>query len=266
MQMTGSVLGVDVGYSTSRRSSAVCRLDWNEHQVSWTIARFRALDHERDEVIKGVAGDALLAAAAFDGPLQPSLTIIGAYRAAERMLSRRLQPFIGKPGQASAPVGKRLNEHANLCALSVIKNCRINQAAHGIAIHQTAIVEAFPSSFLGVMIANPKEIQVHRNNRSDVFYKHLVMTGGLAALIQFCVPDRSLADNLAWVTNHDDRAALVCAVSALCVAAGNYTAVGDIRGWIILPPLRFVQGWAANELRANAAESLQSFCISRMRQ
>jgi hypothetical protein len=52
---------------------------------------------------------------------------------------------------------------------------------------------------------------------------------------------------------HDDRAAHVCALTALCVAARDYTAVGDEDGWIILPPSSFVQGWAMDALRANAA-------------
>jgi hypothetical protein len=46
------------------------------------------------------------------------------------------------------------------------------------------------------------------------------------------------------VTNHDDRAALICALTALCVAAGDFTAVGDADGWIVPPPRRFVQDWA----------------------
>jgi hypothetical protein len=52
-----------------------------------------------------------LTAAAFDGPLRSGLDLIGRYRVAERMLTRRLQPHIGKPGQSSAPVGKLLNEN-----------------------------------------------------------------------------------------------------------------------------------------------------------
>ena len=56
ISQTGSVLGVDVGCSPTRRSSAVCRLDWNEGRVSWTIERFRAVEPEQDGVITRVAG------------------------------------------------------------------------------------------------------------------------------------------------------------------------------------------------------------------
>jgi hypothetical protein len=54
------------------------------------------------------------------------------------------------------------------------------------------------------------------------------------------------------ITNHDDRASLVCALTALCVAGGDYVAVGDHDGWIILPPRRFIQDWAWRDLVANA--------------
>jgi hypothetical protein len=53
-----------------------------------------------------------------------------------------------------------------------------------------------------------------------------------------------LLQTLEGVVNHDDRAALVCAATALCVASGDYTAVGGQDGWIILPPLVFIKPWA----------------------
>ena len=60
----------------------------------------------------------------------------------------------------------------------------------------------------------------------------------------------------AWdsVKNDDDRMALVCALTALAVAAGDYVAVGEERqGWIILPPKAFVQAWALRHFEDNAA-------------
>ena len=47
---------------------------------------------------------------------------------------------------------------------------------------------------------------------------------------------------------------LVCALTALCVAVDEYTAVGDEDGWIVLPPVSFVRDWAMEALKANAAE------------
>ncbi len=253
MWSQGSVLGIDVGCSPTRRSSAVCRLDWDEQHVKWSIARFRAVEPDRTEAITRVAGHVPLTTAAFDGPLRRGFDVIGRYRAAERMLTRQLQSLTGKPGQATTPIGKLLNEHANLNVAVVLEHCDLALARHHAAIHEKAIVEAFPSSFLGVMIETPKALNARRADRSDTFFQHLARAGALQRLINHCLPGRLIGQHPSAVTNHDDRAALVCALTALCVAARDYTAVGDEDGWIILPPSSFVQGWAMDALRANAA-------------
>ncbi|MGL4727379.1 MAG: hypothetical protein ACRCWO_01355, partial [Bosea sp. (in: a-proteobacteria)] len=58
--------------------------------------------------------------------------------------------------------------------------------------------------------------------------------------------------SLEAITNHDDRAGLVCAITALAVAADDYTAVGDNNGWMILPPWSFIQPLGQGLLLANA--------------
>jgi hypothetical protein len=171
------------------------------------------------------------------------------------MLTRRLRPHIGKPGQASAPVGKLLNAHANACANAFLQNCDVGVASHSLAIHERAIAEAFPSSFLGVMIADPVAFKTRRGDRSDTFFRHLAEAGTINRLVGHLLPGRILRKHPSSVVNHDDRAALVCAITALCVAAGDFMAVGDDEdGWIILPPRNFVQDLALDLLHANAAE------------
>jgi len=204
--------------------------------------------------MKKMAGAAPILAAAFDGPLKRGLGIIGRYRTAERMLTRRLRPFAGKPGQASAPVGKLLNDHANRCVTAVLDHCAVSPAEHSVAIHERAVVEAFPSSFLGVMIDDPKALKARRGDRSDTFFDHLAIAGVLNQLLEHCLPGRSPSVDPITVTNHDDRAALVCALTALCIGSGDYTAVGDEDGWIVLPPASFVRAWAIAALDANAAK------------
>lgn len=256
----GSALGIDVGCSPTRKSSAVCRFDWNELTVNWSIQRFRATDEERRRAIVGAIDSNRLEAAAFDGPLRSDLSEIGVYRVAERLLTRGLRIMIGKPGQSSAPVGKLLNLHANHCARIVLETGLLGEARHSVRIHRSAIVEAFPSSFLGVMIKEPKTLAVRRGDRSDRFFVHLTQSGALERLILHCLPGRSMAGDLMAVRNHDDRAALVCAVTALCVASGSYSAVGDDNGWIILPPSAFIEPWAIELLRKNQAE-LDKGCL-----
>lgn len=248
------MLGVDVGFSATRASSAVCRLDWDAMRITWVTRRFRAVPAEREAAVVAVAGDARLAAAAFDGPLRAGLEVIGRYRVAERMLTRRLQSKIGKPGQASAPVGKALNTAANECAAVVIKACQLAPATHAVRIDRKAIVEAFPNAFLGVMLRDPSTVAAQRDDRSDVFFQHLTDKGTLRLLLQHLLPNRKLEQSLSGVVNHDVRGALICALTALAVAADDYTAVGDNDGWIILPPRRFVRSWARRDLEANARE------------
>lgn len=141
MRPAGSVLGIDVGFSPTRRSSAVCRLDWDARRVAWTIRRFRALPAEQAAAIMDVSDGAerRIEAAAFDGPLRRGLDVIGRYRAAERMLTRRLGVRIGKPGQASAPAGRKLNAAANECARIVLERRRIASATHAVPIDGRAV-------------------------------------------------------------------------------------------------------------------------------
>ncbi|MDX1217396.1 DUF429 domain-containing protein [Sinorhizobium medicae] len=256
----GSVIGIDVGCSPTRRSSAICRLDWSASSISWEIVRFRAVEPERENVIARVGAGRPIVAAAFDGPIRRGFDIIGRYRTAERMLTRRLRPLIGKPGQSSAPVGRLLNHHANECARYLVTHSDLQPALHRVPIDDKALVEAFPSSFLGMMIENPVHLAARRGDRSDTFFQHLANVGILRSLIEHSVPGRQIANDLSRIVNHDDRAAFICALSALCIATGDFVAVGDDDGWIVLPPRRFIQPaqWALLELNAGeeAGETL----------
>jgi hypothetical protein len=251
---SGSVIGVDVGFSAARRSSAICRLDWSLNTVEWEIDRFRALEAERTRAIANVATGHLIAAAAFDGPVRKGFDLIGRYRTAERMLTRRLGRLIGKPGQSSAPVGKLLNFHANECARELVAHCEVMDARHESRIDRKALVEAFPSSFLGMMIPNPAELVTKRGDRSDKFFEVLLETGRLRELIDYLFPGRRIAMELSRIVNHDDRAAYVCALTAACVASGDFVATGDDDGWICLPPRSFIEPLQWSMLTDNAHE------------
>ena len=52
----------------------------------------------------------------------------------------------------------------------------------------------------------------------------------------------------------DDRAAVVCASTALAVAAADYVVVDDEDGWIVLPPRSFISPWAWTLLQQNAQQ------------
>ena len=249
LPQAGSVAGIDVGFSERRRSSAICRLDWNAGCITWNIKCYRAEEDEREAIIQEIIGDHSLLSVAIDGPLCRDFVPISAYRPAEMMLTRRLAKYIGKPGQSSAPVGRKLNAEANRCAELVLRTACVAAATHDENIAPECLVEAFPSSFLGVMLTTPKNPP--RRRKSDIYFQELESQGVLEKYLNKFFPGRSFQSTIKSVTNHDKRAALVRAFTAVAVAANDYCAVGGEYGWIILPPRRFIQSWAWNLLECN---------------
>ncbi|MET3924420.1 hypothetical protein [Devosia sp. 2618] len=260
----GAVLGVDVGGSLTRRSTAVCRLSWTPSAVSWTIERCTAEPvQRRTSIERVVAGQALLAAA-FDGPLARGFEAISRYRPAERMLTRGLGRHIGKPGQSNTPVGRALNEQANACAGAVLSLGVLAEARHTEAIDRFAVAEAFPSAYLGLLLGDPAAVPAVRSNRSDQYFAALAGHGTLSAIVRRFLPGRELATGPVAITNHDDRAAFVCALTALGLAGGDYCAVGDpYDGWIILPPMSLIAPWAQGLLAANVEPGLPGAFVVR---
>lgn len=245
MNTEGSVLGIDVGWSRKRRSSAICRLSWNTQEIEWKICRFSAYDSDRKNAIKHTVDDHELASVAIDGPLQPGFNEIGHYRIAERILSRgELSKQIGKPGQSNSPNGRNLNVQANKSARLVKNLCCIREANYHVRIDKCAIAEAFPTTFLGVMLEDPIVVQGSKE-RSDRYFVHLANCQHFDRFLEDMLNGRKLMYTPKAIMNHDDRAAFVCALTALCIANEEFVAVGDKKdGWIILPPRRMFADWA----------------------
>lgn len=239
-----------MGWSPTRATSAVCQLRWDAKRIHIDVKRYRADVTERAQALKAILDQPLLAVA-LDGPLQTGLTEASTYRYAERLLTAKLWRSIGKPGQSSSANGKCLSRHAMECASILVGSYEVGAAEHIHNIHTKAVVEAFPTSFLGVMLADPTGLKSKKRSSSDIFFERLTDDETLVRLLDRLLPDRMLVDSLSSVRNHDDRAAIVCAITALCVAANDYTTVGDNDGWIILPPLDFVQTWASDIILQN---------------
>jgi hypothetical protein len=251
---SGHVLGVDIGFSPDRPTGAVCLLSWSPARIDWRLGRFRYRAEERYRVLAQTVNGKPLLAAAFDGPLRGDLAVIDRYRMADRMLTRRLQKRAGKPGPANTPQGRLLNQATNEAARVVLDLGGLAAARHATAIHERALAEAFPSSFMAFMLPDPTPLVRGRAGKSDRFFASLLAQGLVDRYMRHYVPLAEF-DNPALVTNHDDRAAFVCALTAMAVAAGDHAAVGDANGWIILPPRALMQAWAFDQLCANALEA-----------
>ncbi|MFO0554321.1 MAG: hypothetical protein U0271_38425 [Polyangiaceae bacterium] len=223
---SGVVLGIDVGWSTEHKTTGVCVLSWTLTEVFVNPLR---LQSGEDAGLKCPIGDRTILALGIDGPIRGGLDEIGIYRLAEQMLTRGFARYIGKPGQSSSGNGRKLNAGANRMAQSVLALNKLVRAEHRARIHERAVVEAFPTSFLGVML-DARRAPPH-GPRSDVYFQHVL------GLLGRLLPGRQLArGSFAQIEDHEERAALVCALTALSVAARQYVAVGDDNGYIILPP------------------------------
>jgi len=213
-------------------------LVWDQERVDLSLVRFTAKQEDVRTSLTRTLNGRSVKTAALDGPLRNDLNTIGVYRAAEQILTRQLWRHIGKPAQSSTPNGIELNVAANSVARILIEIGAVEIARHEGNILPVSIVEAFPTTFLGVMLK--AGFPVKRGKRSDSYYKHLTAGesgGALGGLIRRLLPGRRIPEELSRVSNHDERAAIVCAISALCIAKGQYTAVGDENGFIIMPPV-----------------------------
>ena len=122
--------------------------------------------------------------------------------------------------------------------------------------HERDVIEAFPNGFLGVLLTDDAYAQMPRLNRNEKFDWLMDRCvdrqafDGIRQLINW--PDDDLWKALLSNSQHDERAALICAVTAACVWAGYYVAVGEkVGGYFFLPPWRLWQTWAKDALQAN---------------
>jgi predicted RNase H-like nuclease len=257
----GAVIGIDAGWSEKRSSSAACVLEWSNTKVLvHDPVCFRATSCDIECTLGEAIAKRTITVAAVDGPLREDLTVIGAYRRCEQLLTRRIAPVIGKPGQSSSPNGRRLNQAANTFARWLLANMLTPAHLTRAPIVGKEIVEAFPTSFLGSMLDQHAVPPHKRGKRSDAYYEKLAEDRTLVHLVERLLPGRCVPFDFAAVRNHDKRAAVACALTALCVAAQQYRAVGNKDGYIILPPVKSagatagLQPWALKLIEANETE------------
>lgn len=159
------------------------------------------------------------------------------YRAADALLSRGVLQKRGKPGQTSSPVGQQLHRHATELAMLALDSVAVAYSNHWDPIHAKCVVEAFPNMYLAALV-HECDFPPLARDASDRYWEILVeRSDRLVALISHLLPGRQLITELNKVRNHEHRAGVVCALTALSVVMADYVSVGDTEdGHIILPP------------------------------
>ena len=120
----------------------------------------------------------------------------------------------------------------------------LQDADHPDPIYEARILEVFPTSFLAVLLTDADytavadqyaHSKVPRGKKSDKFWEKAIEMRALQCLVQTLTGFKP--EGLEAITDHDHRAAFICALAALCVAKNQYVAVGDPEdGHIVLPP------------------------------
>ena len=121
-------------------------------------------------------------------------------------------------------------------------------------VEDSNIVEAFPNAYLGVCV--PDEVydqmpSLQRGQKFDWLFDCWVERGLFRRVIEK-IGLEQLADlETSFNRNrrHDERAALVCVLTAAGVFTGHYAAVGnEAGGYFFLPPWHSWAAWAREEL------------------
>ncbi len=250
LPQSGRVLGVDVGYSETKRTTAFCCLSWTQDRIDCSESSATAANTSREQALLAVGGQdkSQFLSIAIDGPLRPHLRVLDAYRTAECLLSRGAFQKRGKPGQTNAGSGPELHKHATLLAEMVLRDSKVGPAKMPFSASSFGVYEAFPNLFLGVL-CDERNYPVRPSKGrywTDCLFP--LVASRLDKLIGTLLPQRRFT-SVASTDGHEPIAALACAVTALAAAAGQCVAVGaSTDGYIVLPPISFWGSSAEGEV------------------
>jgi hypothetical protein len=246
------VAGLDIGFSTTRRSAGVGVYDGEQ---------IKLIDCFGVEACKSLIRFGTYDIVAIDGPIVPKDFDITEVRLVERLFCRGLFQKRCKPGMSHIPnTGVRLREEAGKAADLLFDALHDPQNVSSFPrVRKGPIIEAFPNAFLGVCLdddvfaAMPS---LQRGKKFDWLYeqwrsKHLV-----AKLLRLTEEERVLFQTEFDKTgHHEHRAALICVLTGLLTAHGHFTAIGDVQGgWFFLPPWSCWKEWARDAINSGIRE------------
>ena len=240
-----SVAGLDVGLALNRKTSGVAMI------VGRSIDLSRR--HGGAHAYGPILAHAPFQMIAIDGPILPVGGDALSVRAVERLFASSLFQRRCKPGFSHVlGTGLQLRMAAGsaadcLAAAAPLVGASVPTCRPG------SIVEAFPNAFLGVCLDHPcygAMPALKRGRKFDWLYEQWIRCDLVARLP---VPGHleELPTRFACTSNHEERAALICALTALLTARGTFTAIGDeTGGWFFLPPWEVWQPWACDAVEA----------------
>lgn len=223
-----SLLGVDVGYSERKSTTG---LAWRVNGSVQACLAGSTWASRSAVLPRDVSFDL----AALDAPLVPKTETIPR-RGCEAVFYRGAFWNRCRPGMSHHGRGLKLREAGKTAAVQFCEVMRRDGVANPRALPGVPIVEAFPNTFLGVLL--PAQTfdgsgTLKIRTRSDWLYEAATGQGALQRLLEdLDWSEPGTAERFARERDHDIRAALVCLLTAGFASAGTAAIVGDgIGGW-----------------------------------
>jgi hypothetical protein len=251
------IAGIDSGLTLTKPTSGVCRTGTNGFVVGYTY-----IDKlSRSQLLSPVTSIDCLG---IDAPILPENTLHYDPRAVESLFMRGAFHRRCQPGASHVVgTGQALRRSGCDTAIQFAKETKAKGSVPYPRVQTDQnIVEAFPNAFLGVMLDQHviDETPISRGERTDKFFSLCNAHGVFTQLKQhLCWKDSAFWRAFPTTINHDELAALVCALTAICAHLGKYVAVGDRSGgYFFLPPWPLWKPWAKEALETVRKES--DFC------
>jgi hypothetical protein len=242
---TAALLGVDVGFSKSKKTTG---LAWFANSVIETSLTGSSLP-ERTRALPRNVGFAI---AALDAPIVPEHNYDAA-RGCERVFyggaySKRCRPGLSHHGR-----GVSLKDAGRQAAADFASVLAPGALRFGPCVLPTPIIEAFPNTFMGVLLSEAifaSWSKALRKPKSDWLYEQVVAAGLFTKLLSnLDLGSPAILRKFEKANHHDERSALICLLTAMFALAGDAVIVGDHDGgWFWLPPKSLWDPWASAAL------------------
>jgi hypothetical protein len=251
LELPENIAAIDIGFSKSRRTTGVGLL-----HLERDLRRVCGVDAATTLILMRAPFTII----AIDGPIIPEGQSSEQVRPVERAFCKGFFQGRCKPGMSHVPcTGKQLRSAAGEAADGLAAAAPLSpDAGFFPLVRNGSIIEAFPNAFLGVCLDDSVYAaapNLKRGKKFDWLYDEWVGRQPLSSMS--CLRDSEKAGFQEWLKatkNHEERAALICILTALLTARGNFTAVGEeTGGWFFLPPLSIWASWAKTAIHENVA-------------
>lgn len=239
-------LGIDIGFSQKARTTGIAVIC---SQSAEPVRAVHVRTNETLTAIERILEGRRPSAISIDGPLIPHpktkrpFIVAPRYRDCEMMLSGGCIQQRCKPGSTASPRGQLLHRQTTFIANSLLGMWP------GVAIF-----ESFPNAFLGFTLPEKTFAEpIPRGKKSDVFWSACLSSGILRRAVNISFGpgkfSRAIISSLPEFSDHEERAAIICALTARAAHAGKAHRILSKRdGSVWLAPSSMMQPWARTVL------------------